>query len=226
MDEAPSSPKHSSGASRGRFRGCAGGKSLGRDPNERSLRLLCYRNPASVGLERGLQQINPLCFLSSSLPSSQLPPITCPMGFSIWVWFCAAPQEDTPRSLDKLPGHGSQQRENQGGREQRGWFCTPKPTPSPSSWEAHEKFQQNHAPDAGAKPSPVHLWLQGAPGTFGGSIPTCGCPHSPARAGAATSTTPPRAESEPETFSRPNSQGEKCAFFFFHPLKASLPRLW
>lgn len=92
--------------------------------------------------------------------------------------------------------------------------CTPKPTPSPSSWEAHEKFQQNHAPDAGAKPSPIHLWLQGAPGTFGGSVPTCGCPHSPARAGAATSTTPPRAESEPETFSRPNSQGEKCAFFF------------
>lgn len=50
-----------------------------------SLRLLCYWNPASVGLERGLQQINPLCFLSLSLPSSQLPPITCPMGFSIWV---------------------------------------------------------------------------------------------------------------------------------------------
>lgn len=41
-------------------------------PKRRIDRMLCYRNPASVRLEPGLQPINPLFFMSSSLPSSRL----------------------------------------------------------------------------------------------------------------------------------------------------------
>lgn len=207
MGEAPSSPKHASGASRGGFGGCAGGKFLGRDPKSKAALLLepCERGAGAWITANKSPLLSELVPAKFPAPSHHLPDGLQHLGLIL-----CCPPGGHPTLLPSCPGHAPKRGTNKEGESNE---RTPKTTPSPSSWEAHEKFQQNHAPDAGAKPSPVHLWLQGAPGTFGGSIPTC--PHSPARARAATSTTPPQAESEPETFSQPDSQGEKCAFFFF-----------
>lgn len=83
--EAPSQPWARWGHSKVGWEDLPGEISWKR-PKRRIDRMLCYRNPASVRLEPGLQPINPLFFMSSSLPSSQLSAITHSRGSKHCGW--------------------------------------------------------------------------------------------------------------------------------------------